>query len=143
MAKLSKLLFLLLSVNFLISVTSNNPDQTGKEDQQDNQQAFSRKLMEEMGLDKPGKITKEVFKKFLFRLITKDKDPSVSDNHFFNSLVKRLSDRVPEEFESRELEQYITPTALTSVFQEVIKENYGEAVYNELINKGAIKKNEL
>jgi hypothetical protein len=143
MVKLCKLLFLILSIILLISVTCNNPNQAGKQDETSNQQVFSRKLMQEMGLDQPGKISKEVFKKFLYRLVTKDQEPSVSDNHFFNSLVKRLSDKVPDEFESKELEQFITPASLTSVFQEVIRENYGEEVYNELIKKGAIKKNDL
>ena len=154
MVRLNKTLFILLLINLLIIVSSENVEsntenpnaesdtkQTRSQDDTINPQ--TRELIREMGLDKPGKITKEVFTEFLFRLITKGDSSKQQDNTFTQTIVQKLVDRVPDEFESRDLEKYITPSLLTSVFEEAIKANYGEEIYQEIMKQNALKKKDL
>ena len=56
-----------------------------------------------MGFDKPGMIKRNDFEIFLTKLMTQGMQLPEKDQPFYTSLVKKIAESVPEEFESKDL----------------------------------------
>ena len=110
-------------------------------DEEDKEQfaSFAKKLMEEMGVGDGSKdvlIPREKFKVFLKKLITKDEKLDASEEEFYNEMVDKIVEKVPEEINSKEINKYIDQEYLMNILNDIIKEKYGEEALNDF-NQGA------
>ena len=84
-----------------------------------------------MGLNS-GMITKENFKKFLFRLITKDEQIDESETEFYYEVIDKIAKNMTEEIDHTELHQHIEHNKFVEALDSVIGEKYGENVLKEV-----------
>ena len=94
-------------------------------------EAFTSKLLNEMGLNQ-GTISKENFKKFMYRLITKDEIIEESETEFYNEVIAKISKNITSDIELKDLHYYIEHNRFVEALDEVVAEKYGQDVLNEV-----------
>jgi len=95
---------------------------------------IAQKFISEMGLDKPGKITKAQYKELLMKIFTKGEKIEDNEELFYKELIEKISSSTPEEFDTSELSKYIDQEKFISILDDLIKSKYGENVLNDFKN---------
>jgi sulfur relay (sulfurtransferase) DsrC/TusE family protein len=86
---------------------------------------ISKKIYSSMGFDEKETLTREEFKVFFYRMITRDRE-QVNNGPFFEQVSRILADDVPEKFEVINMIDYMTQESIIESIVKVIKEFYGE-----------------
>jgi hypothetical protein len=94
---------------------------------------YSRKLIDEMGINNQKEINREKFTLFLTRLFTRDEKLEDHELPLVDRLIKKVIEKVPELIQVNELYKYIQYDRLMIPMEEIIKEVHGEEAirYNE------------
>jgi hypothetical protein len=92
------------------------------------------RIAKDMNIDQKEEITKEEFRQFFMRVVTKDKQ--VDHTHFYKSVFKKYMEDVPEVVKTEDLISYVDFDKLKEIMLEIVKEQYGpenaEAVRRKL-----------
>ena len=102
MSKFLKFFIIFLYLALLVFCNPEIP-QEEEEEELNPQQQYTMNLVKEMGFDKPGMIKRNDFEIFLTKLMTQGMQLPEKDQPFYTSLVKKIAESVPEEFESKDL----------------------------------------
>ena len=138
MSKFLKFFIIFLYLALLVFCNPEIP-QEEEEEELNPQQQYTMNLVKEMGFDKPGIIKRNDFEIFLTKLMTQGMQLPEKDQPFYTSLVKKIAESVPEEFESKDLNSYLNPESFQKIFQDSVRTSYGEGVLNELDKKDVLK----
>ena len=101
-----------------------------EEEEREQYTLFSKKVMADMiGTD--SHITKEKFRQFMLKLITRGESLESTELEFYNEMVEKIVSKVPETIEVSELSKYIDQDYLMGALNDLIKEKYGEDALND------------
>ena len=98
---------------------------------------FSKTLLQQMGINQEKEISKERFKEFLTRLLTRDEKLEAHELELYNELIKRVTNKTPETIEVSNISKYIEQEELVNSLNELIRERYGEEAlqqFNQEVN---------
>ncbi len=87
---------------------------------------YSRKLLDEMGINKEKEISRERFTQFLTRLITRDEKLEPHEQDLYVELIQRVVAKAPETIQVSEISKYIQQDQMVTSLNELIRERYGE-----------------
>jgi hypothetical protein len=107
------------------NTTESANHELSEDEEKEQYAAFARKIMDEM-VGNETQIPREKFKVFLRKLITRDENLDTSEEEFYNEMVDKIVERVPETIDSKEISKYIDQEYLMTILNELIKEKYGE-----------------
>jgi hypothetical protein len=98
----------------------------------ESEQEMINSIIIEMGLDKKEKLTKEDFRAFLIKLMSKDFTGNPEEEEFMNFIVEKAVASVPEEFSLEELREFVGSDKLRKILEEAISEKFG-LNFNDLL----------
>ena len=128
--------YVIICVTLAILFSSCNSN-----DEANAQREYTENLINEMGFDKSGKVvTREQFKIFLVRLIAKGMQVNTKDEGFYTSVVQKIIETVPMEFDVKDLTIYLNPQSFQEIFRETVTANYGKDVMDDFDKKDVINK---
>jgi hypothetical protein len=89
---------------------------------------FAMNIFKDMGLDTKEIMTREDFKNFFMRVITKDRNLESLGGHsqFYVEISRKMSLQVPEEFKINEAANYLETDNILVAIEETVREQYGE-----------------
>jgi len=87
---------------------------------------YSKQLLEEMGINKEKEISRERFKHYLTRLITRDEKLENHEQELYVELIQRVVAKAPETIQVSEISKYIQQDKMVTSLNELIRERYGE-----------------
>jgi hypothetical protein len=60
------------------------------------------------------------------RLLTQDEEVPEENKDFYNKLVDKILEQVPEDFDPKDVKKYLNEEKLSKSVEELVKETYGE-----------------
>jgi hypothetical protein len=107
------------------NTTETADHELSEEEEKEQFAAFARKIMDEM-VGNETHVPRDRFKVFLRKLITRGEPLDTSEEEFYNEMVDKIVERVPETIDSKEISKYIDQDYLMNILNDLIKEKYGE-----------------
>jgi hypothetical protein len=118
---LSNLVFKLICACFLFNIVFSDKSPLFESD-------YAKNIFKDLGLDTKERMTREDFKNFFLRVITKDRDLESLGGHgqFYVEISRKMSLQVPEEFKINEAANYLETENILLAIEETVREQYGE-----------------
>lgn len=105
------------------------------------EEEFSRELIEEMGINKMDIITKETFRTYITRMINTATDSgevteneiSPDEEEFFNYLIDEIMNEIPNQMNQEEFKLYSNTERYKAIVERIMQEKFGENYTDEII----------
>lgn len=95
------------------------------EDIKQSEEEMTNEIISELGLDKKETLTKDDFRQFLEKLMSKDFSGNPEEEEFMKFIVDKAVESTPENFSLDELKEFVTSDKLRKILEEAISEKFG------------------